>query len=79
MEDAFQTSGNSPTPWLTSEEAAQYIKVNPRTLLAWARQGKVKAFALSGTHRHIWRFKQDDLDATMAAPVVPFSETGRTQ
>jgi excisionase family DNA binding protein len=37
--------------WLTAAEAAAYLKVKSRTLLLWVRQGKVKAFALSGTRR----------------------------
>ena len=41
--------------WLTAVEAAQYLKVRVRTLLLWVRQGKVKAFALSGTKRRVWR------------------------
>jgi excisionase family DNA binding protein len=51
--------------WLTVAEAAQYLKIKPRTLLLWARQGKVKAFALSGTKRRVWRFRQADLDAAL--------------
>ena len=51
--------------WLTVSEAANYLKVKPRTLLLWARQGRVKAFALSGTQRHIWRFRRQDLDAAL--------------
>jgi excisionase family DNA binding protein len=51
--------------WLTSEEAAQYLQVDRRTLLDWARQGKVKAYKLSGVIRHVWRFKQQDLDAML--------------
>ena len=46
-------------------EAAQYLKVKVRTLLLWVRQGKVKAFALSGTKRRVWRFRQRDLDAAL--------------
>ena len=48
--------------WLTSEEAARYLKINRRTLLEWARQGKLKAYKLSGIIRHVWRFRQKDLD-----------------
>jgi len=44
--------------WLTALEAAAHLKVKPRTLLLWVRQGKVKAFALSGTKRRVWRFRQ---------------------
>jgi excisionase family DNA binding protein len=51
--------------WLTADQAAQYLKVKPRTLLLWVRQGKVKAFALSGTKRRVWRFRREDLDAAM--------------
>jgi len=51
--------------WLTVTEAANYLKIKPRTLLLWVRQGKMKAFALSGTKRRVWRFRQADLDAAL--------------
>jgi excisionase family DNA binding protein len=60
------------TEWLTAAEAAHYLKVRVRTLLLWVRQGKVKAFALSGTKRRVWRFRMQDLDAAlMEPPVLP--------
>jgi excisionase family DNA binding protein len=58
-------TSNAATEWLTAGEAAKYLKVKTRTLLLWARQGKVKAFALSGTKRRVWRFRQADLDAAL--------------
>jgi excisionase family DNA binding protein len=61
--------------WLTAREAAAYLKVKTRTLLLWARQGKVKGFVLSGTRRVTWRFLRSDLDATLTAPAV-LSTTG---
>jgi excisionase family DNA binding protein len=60
-----------PSPWLTSAEAARYLKVQERTILAWARSGKVLGYTLSGTQRHVWRFRIVDLDATMESPAVP--------
>jgi excisionase family DNA binding protein len=51
--------------WLTADEAAKHLKVKTRTLLLWVRQGKVKAFALSGINRRVWRFRQQDLDAAL--------------
>ncbi len=58
--------------WLTAAEAAQYLRVKVRTLLLWVRQGRVKAFALSGTKRRVWRFRQADLDAALLeSPVLP--------
>jgi excisionase family DNA binding protein len=53
------------TPWLDSKEAAQYLKVEPRTLLQWAREGRVKGYVLSGTLRITWRFRVEDLDAAI--------------
>ena len=64
--------------WLTATEAAQYLRVEPRTLLMWARQGKVKGYVLSGIKRVTWRFRTDDLDATMSPPSVAL-KNGRIQ
>jgi excisionase family DNA binding protein len=61
--------------WLTAAEAAGYLKVRVRTLLLWARQGKVKAFALSGTKRRVWRFRRQDLDAALLEFAVLPSES----
>jgi excisionase family DNA binding protein len=57
--------------WLTAGEAAEYLKVKKRSLLLWVRQGKVKAYALSGKKRRIWRFRREDLDSALFANVVP--------
>ena len=67
------TSSTIPTTdWLTPAEAARYLRVKGRTLLLWARKGKVKAFALSGTSRKVWRFRKADLDAALLeSPVLP--------
>ena len=55
------------SPWLTSKEAASYLKIEHRTLLAWARAGKVKGHILSGTQRITWRFRAIELDAMLSA------------
>ena len=66
------TNQTEHNEWLTAGEAAQYLRVKVRTLLLWVRQGKVKAFALSGTKRHVWRFRHSDLDTTlMESSVLP--------
>lgn len=64
--------------WLTAEEGAAYLKVERRTLLQWARQGKVVGYQLSGVARHVWRFRQSDLDA-MLVPSSADSADGRQQ
>lgn len=63
--------------WLTSEEAAQYLQVDRRTLLDWARQGKVKGYKLTGVIRHVWRFLQSDLDAMLCASSADSAEGGQ--
>ena len=61
---------NTSSEWLKASEAAQYLKVKTRTLLLWARQRKVKGYKLSGIKRHVWRFRQVDLDASLELPSV---------
>ena len=51
--------------WLTANEAAAYLKVRPRTLLLWARQGKILAHRLSGVRRYVYRFLRAELDAML--------------
>jgi excisionase family DNA binding protein len=48
--------------WLTAKEGAAYLKIKVRTLLLWARQKKVPAYALCGAKRRVWRFRKADLD-----------------
>jgi excisionase family DNA binding protein len=55
--------------WLTASEAAAYLKVAHRTVLEWAKTGRIPAHRLSGTVRYTWRFRADELDsAIMGAP-----------
>jgi excisionase family DNA binding protein len=57
------------TDWLTAAEAAAHLKVAHRTILDWAKTGRIPAHRLSGTARCTWRFRADELDdAIMAAP-----------
>jgi excisionase family DNA binding protein len=65
------------SPWLSANEASAYLRCNPRTLLAWARQGKVKGYVLSGTQRVTWRFLRADLDAMLGLPAVLTETEGR--
>ena len=56
--------------WMTSQEAAAYLKLSPRTIVAMARDGRLPAHMLCGAQRHIWSFLAEELDATMNAPAV---------
>jgi excisionase family DNA binding protein len=58
----------SKKEWLTAREAALHLRVSHRTILAWAKSGKLRGHVLSGTRRCTWRFLLSDLDATLHAP-----------
>jgi len=64
--------GATPSTWLTAAEAAEYLNFKARTILLCARQGRLKAYALTGTQRRVWRFLKSDLDAIVMhkKPVV---------
>ena len=66
----YGQSAKSLTEWLTAKEAAEHLKVETRTVLTWVRQGKLRAYSLSGTRRHVWRFLHTDLDAMLTGPSV---------
>ena len=51
--------------WMTTAEAASYVKIKPRTLLKWVREGSIKAWPLHGTTRKTWRFRKEDLDSAL--------------
>lgn len=53
--------------WLTLNEAAAHLKVKPRTLALWVRQGKVPGHRLSGTRRCVWRLLRSELDGMLSA------------
>ena len=71
--DAQDEAANTRSAWLTAAEAAEYLRVKPRSLLLWARQGKIPGHALSGTKRKVWRFRTEDLDSALLAKPVQFS------
>lgn len=64
--------------WLTATEAAEYLKVKPRTVLKWAKERRIPAHALSGSKRVTWRFLKSELDGVMLAPPSA-TEHGRVQ
>jgi len=56
------------TEWLTAAEAAAHLKVRPRTVMQWAKDGKLPGHRLSGSKRITWRFRREDLDAMLDPP-----------
>lgn len=41
---------------------------SPRTMLKWAKDGKIPGDRLSGSKRITWRFLQSELDAMLTLP-----------
>jgi excisionase family DNA binding protein len=60
--------------WMTAREAAAYLKVAPRTLVRWARNGLIPAHRLSGMTRVTWRFRRAELDAMLCPSSVDSAE-----
>ena len=69
-----QTPANSP--WLNAREAAHYLRVAHRTVLEWAKTGRIPAHRLSGTLRCTYRFSADELDAFLRGEKRPCATVG---
>ena len=54
--------------WLTATEVASYLKVRPRTVLKWAKEGRIPGHRLSGSERITWRFLRSEVDAILTPP-----------
>jgi len=53
-------------PILTSEQAAAFLQIHPKTLQRMARQGRVPGYRVGD----LWRFRASDLEAWLASTVV---------
>jgi excisionase family DNA binding protein len=55
----FESLNSSSFKWLTTKEAAEYLRTTPKQIRKWVYQGKVKAFKLCGKSL---RYKLVDLE-----------------
>jgi hypothetical protein len=68
-----------PEPFVSSEEAAQFLAITRRHLLVLARNGIAGAYALgTGTKRRVWVFRLSELTEAIAVKKQPAPITGRT-
>jgi nitrogen PTS system EIIA component len=44
---------------LTIEEVAGFLHMNPMTVYAWVREGKIPAFKIG----KVWRFRKTDIES----------------
>lgn len=55
-------AGITPRPWLTADEAADYLKITRRTLDRWRAAGILTGYRMGP---RLVRFRCDDLDALL--------------
>lgn len=53
-------------PVVDSEEAAQFLNINPKTLQKMARNGEVPAYRIG----KLWKFRISDLDEWLRSKVI---------
>jgi hypothetical protein len=57
----------TPEPFVSAEQAAQFLSIKRRHLLALARKGIAGAYALgTGMQRKLWVFRLSELAAAIA-------------
>jgi hypothetical protein len=64
----------STEPFIDPDSAAEFVKLNRKTLLRLARQGVVPAHPLAGNRRKKWRFLVSELDSWARARVNSTSD-----
>jgi excisionase family DNA binding protein len=60
------SASNGFEPILTSEQAAAYLQIHPKTLQRMARQGRVPAYRIGD----LWRFRASELEAWLASTMI---------
>ncbi len=60
------TASDGFEPILTSEQAAAYLQIHPKTLQRMARQGRVPAYRIGD----LWRFRASELEAWLASTMI---------
>ena len=52
-------------PFVDAEQAANFLRLQPRRVLQLARQGKIPAYPIGDGTRKIWRFRLSELATAM--------------
>ena len=56
-------------PFIDPGKAAQFVQLNRKTILRFAREGSIPAHPLAGNRRKKWRFLISELDAWARAKI----------
>jgi len=58
---------NVTLTWMTTNEAAEYLRTTPKQIRNWVYQGKIKPYKLLGRSL---RFRRSDLDSVISSPDI---------
>ena len=65
----------SPVNFLTLPEAATYLRVSPRTVYRWAREGRLRCFRLGKTTRFTLKHLDEFVQRYTGGSDVPAAPT----
>jgi excisionase family DNA binding protein len=65
--------------YVNAEQAAKYLSISSKKLLALARSGRVPAHGIGDGQRRMWRFRLSELDNWMQSELTSGSDQGRIQ
>lgn len=66
LNDTFASGPSTPEPFVSAQEAAQFLSVKRRYLLELARRGIAGAYPIgTGSKRKVWVFRLSELAAAI--------------
>jgi hypothetical protein len=66
LSDTFASGRSTPEPFVSAQEAAQFLSVKRRYLLELARRGIAGAYPIgTGSKRKVWVFRLSELAAAI--------------
>ncbi len=78
LSEAFVSAPSTPEPFVSAEEAAQFLSVKRRYLLELARRGIAGAYPLgTGSKRKVWVFRLSELAAAIERDENPILNSGK--
>jgi excisionase family DNA binding protein len=70
-DSVLMCSDSAPERFVSAEEVAEFLSVERRMVLVWARCGTLPAHALGYGRRRIWRFRLSEVEAAVLATKKP--------
>ncbi|HTC92479.1 MAG TPA: helix-turn-helix domain-containing protein [Terriglobales bacterium] len=67
---SFKTDAMSFEPFVTSDEAARFLSLHPKTVERWARAGRIPGHPVGYGSRKQWRFLLSELQQWMKSEVI---------